>query len=78
MIQILQIINYMFQLGYSHNEIVETFDGLTDKTLDVSDLYDCLGLEFNKNHVSHIERSLPKWKSAYHIIKLRHEEGLQG
>lgn len=75
MLQILQVLNYMIQQGYSDLDIDDTFVSLLNNDYCVSELYDVLGLEV-PNDLSHFERSLPKWESAYHILKLKH--GLAG
>jgi hypothetical protein len=74
MLRLMQVINYMFQIGMQEDSIIETFEALESGRLNQTGLYMELGLETPSDAIfERFDECLPKWRSALSVIKMKHE-----
>ena len=74
MIQLLQVINYMFELEYTELDIRDYMSQIENGELSWDDLLEGLGVELSHpGMMQYLEKSASKWDSALHVVKMRRD-----
>jgi hypothetical protein len=73
MLQLLQIMNYLFQSGWSADGIALEFCSLTNGEESLDEFLERIGVEFSPKMLPYLESALPKWRSALAVTKMRYE-----
>jgi len=71
MIQLLQIINHMFNTGFSQSEIKEIFRRLDVGLYDLNEVLDDLGVELTDYQYETLEAKLSLYESALSVVQMK-------
>lgn len=75
MLHIIQLINHMLtRLEYEVSEVEEIFSQVESGAVTVEELIDVMLLEpLNQSAVARFYKSLPRWRSALAVVKMKLE-----
>lgn len=74
MLGLMQILNYMYNnLGHHEFEIDHAFTAIVNGDETIESLLAVLGLEMSPLNIKMTQEKVSKWKSAFHIVKMRSE-----
>lgn len=71
MIQLLQIINHMFNIGFSQGEIKEIFWRLKECQYDLDEVLEDIGVELTDYQYDTLEAKLHLYESALVAVQLK-------
>ena len=71
MIQLLQLLNHMYNLEYTELDIRDYMSQIENGELYWEDLLDGLGLSCHPETIKYLEKSGSKWDSALYVVMMR-------